>query len=93
MGGRKPRAVGWQQRYEELVAYQKENWHTNVPNRYPSNPQSGTLVKNPHQAFKYGKLKQEQVVLLNAIGFQWEATSMGVSQPNKAIEVGGQPTE
>ena len=63
----------WNLRYGELLAYKRENGHTNVPNNYPQNKELGYWVGRQRKYYrsKEKTLSQEKIDRLNDIGFEW----------------------
>ena len=72
----------WNRRYNELLEFQKQNGHCNVPKRYKPNKPLGFWVC--HQRDKYKMMREEgktntkmspmtreRIKLLDAIGFEW----------------------
>eukprot|EP00980_Cylindrotheca_fusiformis_P018058 scaffold5786_cov88-Cylindrotheca_fusiformis.AAC.1 len=81
--------AAWQERRNELAAYQKEHGDCNVPSCYPKNPQLATWVKCQRRQCKLfwnGKTSNmtlERFTSLNDLGFAWELRA-GSSGPNTA---------
>ena len=63
--------VSWDERFQQLVEYKKQNGHCRVPQRYKANPQLGRWVNTQRKAYKKGKLSPEQIKSLEGIGFKW----------------------
>ncbi|GAX26280.1 hypothetical protein FisN_16Lh111 [Fistulifera solaris] len=61
----------WMDRYDEMVAFQKETGHCRVPFTYPENPQLAIWVLNQRKFQKAGQLRKDRYDLLNRIGFVW----------------------
>jgi hypothetical protein len=59
----------WNQMYQQLIAYQKESGHCNVPQIYSPNPQLGIWVNNNRR--KKEKLDEDKIYRLNQLGFSW----------------------
>ena len=70
------RQSSWDQRFKELKAFKKTHGHCNVPSKYPPNPTLGKWVVNIRYAKKHGKLAEERVRRLDAIGICWEHKSV-----------------
>lgn len=71
----------WQQRYDELVKFWKENGHCSVPQRYPPNKALGKWVHKQRQEFKkkrdgeLSSLTSYRIAALQKIGFQVDTTN------------------
>jgi len=59
----------WMEVYNRLVAYKKQYKHTNVPRRFPADPQLGSWVFYNQQ--RKNKLTEKRIELLNSIKFSW----------------------
>jgi len=65
---------GWNERFEQLKRYKKDHGNCNVPTKYEANPQLARWVHNQRQVYKgqgKGKITEEQIKLLEEIGFKW----------------------
>ena len=68
----------WMQRLAELRAFHKQHGHSNVPNRYPTNPPLSTWTKcqrRQYKLFRDGKgsyMTHERVQLLQQLDFEFE---------------------
>jgi len=68
----------WNASFEELVKYQKENGHCNVPVNYGSlgfwvsTQRSRYRHANHGDSTRFNRLSQRQIDNLNSIGFSWE---------------------
>ena len=66
----------WQTRYDELVAFQQQNGHCNVPTKYTLNKPLGLWVSNQRRFYKLlrqGKrscMTAERVTALEKTGFE-----------------------
>ena len=60
--------VGWNERFEQLEEFTKENGHCRVPQKYPH---LGKWVQHQRERYKKGKLSSEQIESMNGIGFEW----------------------
>ena len=66
----------WMEMFKRLKAYQQENNSScDVPRRYPQDPQLGNWVNKQRYNHKTGLLSKERYDQLEAIGFQWAATT------------------
>ncbi|CAJ1935224.1 unnamed protein product [Cylindrotheca closterium] len=61
----------WESRFAELVEFNREHCHCNVPRRYKANPKLGVWVCSIRQQMARGTLKNVKVERLNEIGFSW----------------------
>jgi phage-related protein len=73
-------AVDWDERFEQLKAFQKEHGHCRVPGRYDQNSathQPAVWVSKQREQYKFlqqgkkSQMKEERIQRLNAIGFEW----------------------
>ncbi len=71
----------WAQRIRELKAFKKEYGHCNVPFRYPSNPVLANWVNFVRQVKKRGRLAEDRIRQLDALGFSWARKPRGVQVP------------
>ena len=68
----------WQERYEDLVAFQQSHGHCNVPHHYTENIVLGRWVKRQRHQFKlrqqgnHSHITQERIDTLEALGFTWD---------------------
>eukprot|EP00523_Entomoneis_sp_CCMP467_P019920 CAMPEP_0168863248 /NCGR_PEP_ID=MMETSP0727-20121128/18853_1 /TAXON_ID=265536 /ORGANISM="Amphiprora sp., Strain CCMP467" /LENGTH=395 /DNA_ID=CAMNT_0008918313 /DNA_START=85 /DNA_END=1268 /DNA_ORIENTATION=+ len=85
-----PRHVPWQQRYEELVAFQNEYGHSQVPIGWEENVQLSNWVSTQRQEYKLlqkgrsSRLTPQKIELLNKVDFIWEAQRGGPRRKRKA---------
>jgi hypothetical protein len=63
----------WDERYAELVRYKEEHGHSDIPQKYSSNPKLGLWVRAQRVYKRQGKLPFEKIELLDQQGFKWEA--------------------
>ena len=63
----------WEQRFEELVEYERKHGHCNVPRNYAKSPKLSSWVSNQRSARSRGELSDERIRRLKAIGFVWDA--------------------
>ena len=83
----------WQNHFEKLVAYKIQNGHCNVP--YSFGDGLGGWLYNQRRLYESGKMSEERMHKLEAIGFHWQISndrrhatsrkqiSTGDRQPNK----------
>lgn len=64
----------WKAKFEEAKAYKRAHGNLNVPSQFVSEQGTklGTWLINQRMKYKKGKLTQEQIRLLNSIGFAWD---------------------
>ena len=63
--------IPWEQRINDLKAFKKTHGHCNVPHKYQPNPVLGRWVATTRHRKKRGKLDQDRILLLDALGFRW----------------------
>ena len=63
----------WEERFRDLERYKREHGDCNVPARWPKNRKLAGWVIYQRQHKKKGKLPQEYIDRLTAIGFVWRA--------------------
>ncbi len=61
----------WNEKYDELIAFEKEHNHCNVPQKYEQNPTLGAWCSTQRTRRKNGKLSDERIAQLEAVGFEW----------------------
>jgi len=66
-----PAMAYWEAMFQALVAFKENQGHCGVPAKWSENPQLGTWVVNKRKAFRKGKLSEERVTRLEALGFWW----------------------
>jgi Helicase associated domain len=97
--------VIWNQRYNELLAFYKENGHSDLPCKYKPKPTLGRWVTSQRSMYKRGTLPSDYVQKLDDIGFTWDMYAKANEEmesstaeeqmeethieTNKCIEVGG----
>lgn len=70
--------AAWLERWQELVYFQQQYGHANVPSNHPQNPQLATWVKCQRRQYKLfwdGKpsnMNLERIQRLESVGFEWE---------------------
>ena len=62
----------WEKRLNELQAFKKDHGHCNVPAAYKDNPQLARWVVTQRNNYKQGKLEDEYIRGLEALGFTWD---------------------
>jgi len=68
-----PVTADWEEMFQALVAFKENQGHCGVPDRWSENPQLGTWVSYQRQTFRKGKLSEERVARLEALGFEWDS--------------------
>ena len=63
--------VLWDRQFEALIAYKEKVDDCNVPQRYEDNPTLGAWCNKQRIDKKKGKLSQDKIDRLDAIGFVW----------------------
>jgi hypothetical protein len=71
----------WGRHIHDLKAFKKEHGHCNVPCRYPPNPTLGNWVNTIRQWKNRSRLTEEQILILDALGFSWSMKQRGVQVP------------
>jgi Helicase associated domain len=72
-------AEKWQERFEELLKFRKDEGHCLVPHTYPSNPALARWVKRQRYQYKLlqeGKpssITHDRIKILEDIGFVWDS--------------------
>jgi hypothetical protein len=67
-----PITADWEALFQALVVFKENQGHCRVPQRWSENPQLGTWVGYQRKAFRKGKLSEERVARLEALGFEWD---------------------
>ena len=64
----------WNEKYDRLIKYKKQNKTTHVPYSYPADPQLGRWVHNQRHDYQTNKscLTADRITQLNSIGFVWK---------------------
>ena len=62
----------WDDRFEELLSFHKDYGHFNVPSQYPAALKLKQFVTSTRFQFRQGKLSQDRVAKLEAMGFSFE---------------------
>mmetsp|Transcript_8613 Transcript_8613/g.13276 ORF Transcript_8613/g.13276 Transcript_8613/m.13276 type:complete len:410 (-) Transcript_8613:132-1361(-) len=69
----------WKERFEDLLAFRRENSHCLVPHTFPENPTLARWVKRQRYQYKLFQQKepssmtQERIDLLDGVGFVWHS--------------------
>eukprot|EP00804_Cyclotella_cryptica_P020157 CCRYP_014932-RB/>CCRYP_014932-RB protein AED:0.07 eAED:0.07 QI:215/0.81/0.75/1/0.63/0.58/12/3112/737 len=75
----------WETRVSELKAFKDANGHVDVPKSYALNLSLGIWIRNQRLAYSEGKLSENQVKILNDLGFDFTVKSRR-SKPLKLWE-------
>jgi len=75
-----PVRAAWEAMFQALVAFKGKQGHCNVPFGWSENPELGTWVSNQRQTFRKGKLSEERVARLEALGFEWDRIKKHVKE-------------
>jgi Helicase associated domain len=67
-----PLDVSWEERFQDLIAFNAREGHSNVPMGYSPNPQLAVWLGRQRRDKKRGKLTQDRVARLKALGVTWE---------------------
>ncbi|KAL7543647.1 hypothetical protein ACHAXR_013067 [Thalassiosira sp. AJA248-18] len=76
----------WNDRYEQLLEFKKENGHCIVPQHYTRNRALGKWVAKQREQYRFyreGKhsfLTEERIDLLKSVGFVWQIKGRGVNK-------------
>lgn len=66
--------LNWDERFEELLQFQKKNGHCRIPVRYKENQQLATWVRTQRRGFTEGTIDPDKKRKLESVGFIWKAT-------------------
>ena len=79
--------LAWEEQYFEAKAYYEENGDLAMSKRYvsPSGKKLGVWVQRQRAYRRDGKLKEEQIKKLDAIGMVWEILSTSAKMPIMCI--------
>ena len=61
----------WETHFQELKAFKKRHGHCNVSSRSKTDALLGNWVYSQHRLRKLGKLSEERIRRLEALGIQW----------------------
>lgn len=73
--------AAWLERWNELVAFEREHGHANVPSNFAPSPPLATWVKcqrRQYKLFRSGSLSNmtlDRIQRLQSVGFEWELRS------------------
>ncbi len=67
-----PFANSWEEMFDALCKFQKENKHCNIPAKYQENMKLGRWVDRQRQSYRNGQLSQEYIERLEKLGFIWD---------------------
>jgi hypothetical protein len=60
----------WGQR-QELLTFEREHGHCNVPQKYAHNPSLGAWVAQQRRRYKHGTLSGKRILMMEQIGIEW----------------------
>ncbi|MFN0076302.1 MAG: helicase associated domain-containing protein, partial [Prosthecobacter sp.] len=63
----------WEKRFGQLVAFEHEHGHTQVPSKWQVNPALGKWASLQRKLHKSGQLRQNRAERLKQIGFAWKS--------------------
>lgn len=66
-----PTDIGWDQMFEKLVHFKKQNGHCDVPSVWVPDPQLASWVANQRHRKKTGTLMPDRAKRLDDLGFAW----------------------
>lgn len=61
----------WESRYQELLTFEREHGHCNVPQKYSNNPSLGAWVAQQRRRYKHGTLSGKRILLMEQAGVEW----------------------
>lgn len=64
-------AANWEEMFEYLLEFKKQNGHCNIPSRWPENHRLSRWVFTQREFWKNGKLGEDRINRLEAVGFEW----------------------
>ena len=67
----------WQEMYEQLKTYHAEYGDADVPSKWKTNPKLANWVITQRERHDAGKIPDEQVRLLDKLGFSWKQREVG----------------
>jgi Helicase associated domain len=76
--------ASWEERYSELVAFQQDYGHCNVPSSFPEMYQLAVWVKCQRRQHKHNVMTKDRYHKLNALGFVWNHRKLEVEKKSIA---------
>ncbi len=70
-----PYSALWEEMFNALCIYNRQNNHCNIPAKDPKNLPLGSWVARQREQHRKGKLLENQINALESIGFVWEPKS------------------
>lgn len=64
-------AANWEEMFEYFLESKRKHGNRNMPSRWPENPKLGRWVSTQREFWKNGKLSEDRIKRLEAIGFEW----------------------
>jgi hypothetical protein len=71
--GRPRFAANWEEGFAMLLQYRDEYGSCDAPQKHPNHRRLGVWISNQRTKFRKGRLNEDQVRRLEAIGFKWKA--------------------
>jgi hypothetical protein len=65
--------IPWNKRIKQLIRFNKEHGHCNVPYKYEADTSLGLWVSKQRKNYSGNRMKQERIDELNDLGFVWDA--------------------
>jgi len=56
---------------QELLSFEREHGHCNVPQKYSHNPSLGAWVAQQRRRYKHGTLSAKRILLMEQAGVEW----------------------
>lgn len=56
---------------QELLTFEREHGHCNVPQKYAHNPSLGAWVAQQRRRYKHGTLSGKRILMMEQIGIEW----------------------
>jgi len=75
----------WQEMYNQLKRYHSTHGNANVPDRFMDNPKLSMWVNAQRARYKKGEMPDDQISLLNEVGFSWQLKKRGTWEETFAL--------
>lgn len=56
---------------QELLNFQRDHGHCNVPQKYSHNPSLGAWVAQQRRRYKHGTLSAKRILMMEQAGVEW----------------------